>query len=370
MTTLIHVADLHIGRPVRYGRDDTPGVVARLVDLAIERRPDLVLIAGDTFDNRHPAPADLDVFARAMKRLSDAGIRTIVTSGNHDSPTTVADARTHTLLWANTIDLPGITISLKPEVIETPTAMVITMPYPHKRAYDGVMHDADAMMRMEAIAADVDVLIADLAARSDGHPGPRIFVGHLSVSGATVGSERAMRLEDDVTISADALRPFHYAALGHIHKQQAVAPNAWYAGSLEYIDFGEAGQDKGFLLVDVSTTDLSVTRIGSAPRPMATVDLESVEDTLPLVPEDAIVRVRVKIDSGSTEGLRRVIRDTYMEAGASHVQVEFVLPERTVTSTRAITKPMTDREALMAYLRSRDLPYEPYVSAAAALEES
>ncbi|MDD5736536.1 MAG: exonuclease SbcCD subunit D, partial [Methanothrix soehngenii] len=46
---------------------------------------------------------------------------------------------------------------------------------------------------------------------------------------------------------------FDYIALGHYHGQAQVAANAYYSGSVEYFNFGEARDVKGMLLVDLET---------------------------------------------------------------------------------------------------------------------
>jgi len=51
---------------------------------------------------------------------------------------------------------------------------------------------------------------------------------------------------------------YRYIALGHDHKQHKHSKNAWYAGSTERWRFDESGQKKGFLVVDVSATNLPV----------------------------------------------------------------------------------------------------------------
>ena len=46
---------------------------------------------------------------------------------------------------------------------------------------------------------------------------------------------------------------FDYIALGHFHGQAQLSRNAWYSGSVEYFNFGEAQDKKGMLLVDLET---------------------------------------------------------------------------------------------------------------------
>ncbi|SHJ71965.1 exonuclease SbcD [Palleronia salina] len=91
----LHAADLHLDSPLRSvalrdpdlaGRlhDASRQVLARIVDLAIERRVDALLLAGDVFDNGVPDVATRTVLARALGRLGAAGIPTVLIRGNHD----------------------------------------------------------------------------------------------------------------------------------------------------------------------------------------------------------------------------------------------------------------------------------------------
>jgi exonuclease SbcD len=66
-------------------------------------------------------------------------------------------------------------------------------------------------------------------------------------------TERPVDISDTYLTEAGALPRVSYAALGHIHRPQAVAGGAMaarYAGSPLQLDFGEAGEDKSVVVVD------------------------------------------------------------------------------------------------------------------------
>ena len=83
-----------------------------------------------------------------------------------------------------------------------------------------------------------------------------ILVAHFMVTGVRVShSERELHIGDAYTATAQAIPAGpQYVALGHIHAPQSVpgaAVPAEYAGSLLALDFGEAGETKRVVLVDV-----------------------------------------------------------------------------------------------------------------------
>lgn len=91
----IHAADLHIGAPFRGLRELSPAWAERLVeaipqaydrmvDAALERQVDFVVLAGDIFDNARASYGDYLRFFRGLQRLSDAGIASYLCTGNHD----------------------------------------------------------------------------------------------------------------------------------------------------------------------------------------------------------------------------------------------------------------------------------------------
>ncbi len=140
---------------------------------------------------------------------------------------------------------------------------------------------------------------------------PTILTAHASVQGAKYGSERTVMLGADLVLPGSLVRDarLDYVALGHIHKSQDLNENAHppviYPGSIERVDFGEAGDDKFFIIAEVEKGHTRVEwRQLTGIRPFIDrfVSLESPEDVtaalmsaLPAPGQmaDAIVRLTV-----------------------------------------------------------------------------
>ena len=93
--TFIHAADLHIGAPIRGLRglsdewerrliDAIPAAWERVVETAISRRVDFVIVAGDIFDSVRASYGDYVRFFAGLQRLDAEGICTYLCTGNHD----------------------------------------------------------------------------------------------------------------------------------------------------------------------------------------------------------------------------------------------------------------------------------------------
>jgi exonuclease SbcD len=131
------------------------------------------------------------------------------------------------------------------------------------------------------------------------------------VQGAKYGSERTVMLGADLVLPGSLVRDgrLDYVALGHIHKPQDLNQNAHppviYPGSIERVDFGEAGDDKFFIIAEVEKGHTHVEwRQLTGVRPFIDryKQLESPEDVTAILegvlpaPEqlaDAILRLTV-----------------------------------------------------------------------------
>lgn len=387
----LHAADLH-GGLTRYGIetptgnsriDDFEMSLGALIEYADRHKPDAVLIAGDTGHSRQLSPAVLRILARGLRDLTALAPVHII-PGNHDGMSTIGDLSSHSLAWLNAVGMPNLTVHLKPSksivVGRTGPFGLVTLPYPHKRAFDEQLAHlapddrvAEIGRRLESVIEQRLASLIELDASV-----PRIFLGHLSVFGARLGGEAAMRISWDVTIGSHVFNDFDYAALGHIHRPQRIGQRAWYAGSAQYTDFSEADHAKVFLLADVARgAEPVVTELSSGARPMFIVDFvenaqgrwtsESQADLA-----DSIVKVRVFPRERGTATPQRVAKLISMarEAGASFIKVEVIEPEAQDKPRITLDADLAPAEALARWLEARGLPLEPTLTAGRDLIES
>ncbi|HSQ40152.1 MAG TPA: hypothetical protein VLM78_08310, partial [Anaerolineales bacterium] len=86
---------------------------------------------------------------------------------------------------------------------------------------------------------------------------PIILTAHASIEGAKFGGERLVMLGNDLVLSGSLVKNkrFSYVAMGHIHKPQDVneghQPPVIYPGSIERVDFGEALEDRFFVIAHI-----------------------------------------------------------------------------------------------------------------------
>jgi DNA repair protein SbcD/Mre11 len=267
---LLHFADAHIDM-ANYGRHDPEtGLPLRvldflksldtIVDTAVSEKVDLVIFAGDAYKDRSPAPTFQREWGRRIIRLSKAGIRTLLLVGNHDlSP---ALGRANAIQEFETLDIPHVSVLSRPQFLSAEDlglpAQVLALPWV---ARSGLVAATDSSL------SDPSEVFTNIEERLTGlvngwlenaDPAlPIILTAHASVQGARYGSERTVMLGADLVLPGSLVRDprLDYVALGHIHKPQDLNENAHppviYPGSIERVDFGEAGDDKFFITAEV-----------------------------------------------------------------------------------------------------------------------
>jgi len=266
---LLHFADAHIDM-ANYGRHDPEtGLPLRvldflksldaIIDAAISEKVDMVIFAGDAYKDRSPAPTFQREWGKRIMRLSQAKIPTLLLVGNHDmSPAT---RRAHAIQEFKTLQVPFVQVLdepsfLKPEQLWDLPVQIIAIPWITRSglmAATGETNSSEAFARIEE---NIGELIGGWLEETDPSL-PIILTAHASIEGAKYGGERLVMLGNDLVLSGSLVKnpKFSYVAMGHIHKPQDVnegyQPPVVYPGSIERVDFGEAQEERYFVIAHI-----------------------------------------------------------------------------------------------------------------------
>ena len=391
---ILHFSDIHIGVE-NYGRTDPEtGLSTRLgdfldsldhvVEFALSDSVDLVLMAGDAYKGRDPTQTHQREFAKRLTRLSQAGVPTFLLVGNHDLP--AAAGRATAVEIFPTLEVPNIYVgsALRNYLVDTLSGplQLLAVPWPRRSAM--LSREDSRGLSIDQVREELQRRMTDgIAARGrELDPDvPAVLAGHVTVNGATVGTERSMMLGQDHVLLASAvgLPQLEYVALGHIHKHQVLRtgpPMVVYSGSLQRVDFSEEDDEKGFCVIDLDPAAAQGQRMTgfefhSLPaRPFVTVDVKV--ELLEADPTAAVVRaiqrrdvagavVRVRISLPSEGGvelreseIRNALEPAHFIASISR-DVPGARRTRLAPGTGEGLQPV---EALGLYLESRNVSQE------------
>jgi exonuclease SbcD len=318
----LHTADWHVGKPLR-GRsrmDEYAKALEQVAGIAIERKVDAVLVAGDVFDSPAPPPEAEKLVYDFLARLLPERIACVVIAGNHDHPRKLA---------ALSSLLEKLQIHVRPEVrppaeggvVRVPSrdgreeAAVAVLPFvPERKIVDAcTVMDAEYTW-YEAYSARIEQILAALA-KSLPATTVNVVLAHLLVDGARVGTgERELHLGRIYGVNPQQLpSSVQYIGLGHLHRpQEILAPaKTLYAGSLLELDFGEREQEKRVVVLEAKAG--RPVAIESVPL-VASRRLRDVSGTLeelrklPAEVGDDLLRVTVKAD-GPAPGLADRVKE-------------------------------------------------------------
>jgi exonuclease SbcD len=264
---ILHTSDWHVGR--RLGRHDRTQefreALAEVATIADDEAVDLVLVSGDVFDRPVPTVEALSLGLGALLTLAERR-PVVAVAGNHDSGDlfdALAPLLRHQgagIHLVGAIRRPEEGGILGPQELGVP-AVVGCFPFLREGRVVDFMQQAGEWYgayaeRVAAICAAYNRALVERA----GTELVPLLVAHFMVSGVKVDraaprGERELHIGDAYTATAQAVPPGpQYVAMGHIHAPQAVpsAPvPAEYAGSLLALDFGEAGEHKRVVIVEV-----------------------------------------------------------------------------------------------------------------------
>lgn len=318
--------------------EETGKLLDELYAAACSEKVDVVIVAGDIFDNPMPGNISQKLVFDFFARLSSAGVRSVILAGNHDGQVFVPSKSLLSLGTTSVFEKPSneqYQLAFRSRADEP--VVITALPYPHERL----------IMRLNGVTDDVRGNYADsvsnfirwLAGKMD--PADiNIFAAHLMIGGAQLTeTERPLSVSPFFEVPPQNLpSQTMYNALGHVHRHQQIvkAPaRTEYAGSIFRVNFSEEGTPKGFNLVD---TDLKGNISVQFCELQSAIALHNVECT----PDDWQSRLDPYKGKGYTKARVHAGDPSYNLQGDIRarcpwvVKVEFLRPEPQETTRPTI----------------------------------
>lgn len=380
---IMHFGDVHLGIET-YGKiDPETGLNSRVLDFqlalqrAIEKALDagihLALFAGDAYKSRDPSQTHQRGFASCIRRLTDAGVKVVMVTGNHDLPN--AKGRANAIEIYRTLGVENVVVISRPEVIRVETTagpvQVAGMPYlvrSNVLARDElrgrtIQEITDLMVRKytEYISHLVEELEPEM---------PSVLLGHFWLKNAKVSGQSSYLNvgEPEILVSQVANPAFDYVAMGHIHKYQDLNkgnnPPVVYCGSIERTDFSEKNDEKGFVLVELSKGYAKYDFVSVPTRPFVEIDIDADSDdpTARIVEEikarnidDAVVKLTYHIPSDKVPLLReKEIKEALSRAFLVAAVAQNITSDSSQARNRLLTESVDIAQAMEMYFDTRE----------------
>lgn len=280
MLRILHTADWHLGRSLyrRQRYHEFEAFLNWLEATIIEQEIDVLLVAGDVFDNTTPGTQSQSLYYSFLHRVRQSGCRhVVITSGNHDSPSFLDAPRDFLHFFdvqvvGRATDDPADEVLVLEDAAGKPELIVCAVPFLRDRdvriSAAGETADEKERSVVDGIHAHYAAVTAEAVRRREalGVDVPIVAMGHLFAQGGRTedgDGVRELYVGSLGRVTADMFADeLDYVALGHLHVPQVVGgrEHVRYSGSPIPMGFGEAGQQKIVCLVEVGSA-VSVEKI-------------------------------------------------------------------------------------------------------------
>ena len=318
---VLHTGDWHVGKALggRSRQDEHEAVLDEIVTIARGHEVDVVLVAGDLFDNTAPSPDAERIVYRTLLDLSEVG-HVVVIPGNHDNERRLAAI-------APLFDLSNATmrafVNERPLEIETRSgerARIALLPWLSQRhiirADQLMSKDAHELTGQfnERLRRIIATLTKKFAADA-----VNIVLAHVTIANAQHGGgERLAQTIFDYWIDSSAFpASAHYVALGHLHKMQRMAGPCpiLYSGSPLQLDFSDHEGAKHVLLIEASSgTPAEITELPLATGRRLRTLRGSLDQLVALSGTTGDDYLRIVVEEPGRAGLSSEVRELFPEA--------------------------------------------------------
>lgn len=264
---ILHTSDWHIGRKLYdISFDDTLHEFFKWLKATIvEQKIDVLIVAGDIFNNPFPSTSSLSLYYNTLYELSKTALKhIIIIGGNHDSISTL-NAPKELLKILNISIIGGYTNNIDDFIIKieenNETKLVVcAVPFLRERDVRTSFSGNNYKERIKQISEGISNLYNEVAKKTSVFKDeniPIIAMGHLFVNDISEmpDKEKEIFIGGLQQLSFKQLPQFFdYFALGHIHKPYKIGgkENVRYSGSPIHLNFGEKNNKSQVVIVDFS----------------------------------------------------------------------------------------------------------------------
>ncbi|MCY0977741.1 exonuclease SbcCD subunit D [Chryseobacterium wangxinyae] len=323
---ILHTADWHLGKRLdRFSRlEEQVLVMNEIVEIADEQNVDLVLIAGDLFDNFNPSVEATELFYKTLKRLSLNGKRPVIAiAGNHDSPNLI-DAPDPLARECGIILIghPKATIhpfELEHFKISNSAAGFIELQLKNQEFPIRILHTpyANEVRLKEYLGENKEDEINNVLKESwkqiadefCDQKGVNLLITHLYMNKKGVAiieepeGEKPIKIGNADLIYSDIIpSQIQYTALGHLHGFQNIGTAdkpVVYASSPLCYSFSEAGQTKYISIIEAEPNQpVAFAKIAiQNGKCLSRKSFDSVENTIQWLRENQDTLVELTLES-------------------------------------------------------------------------
>lgn len=342
---ILHTADWHLGKRLdHFSRlEEQAKILKEITTIANEKEVDVILIAGDLFDNFNPSNEALELYYNTLKDLTNQGTRPVFAiAGNHDSPdkinTTDVLARAlgifcfghphqilqnvpeneHFKILERAEDFTSIQI----KKYDYPLQLIHT-PYANEQRLKAIFETGEEDW---ALNKALETHWKNIA-KTHCHPeGINILMTHLFMVGGKnmdelkePEGERPLSLGNATLISSNIIpEEIQYVALGHLHKYirwEEKNSQVVYSGSPLSYSFSEAMQEKEVVILDIKPQEeVKIERVkltkGRKVRKLMAEGVEDAIEQLSAHPED-LIEIIIKTPTFLTQDELKLIKETH-----------------------------------------------------------
>jgi DNA repair protein SbcD/Mre11 len=259
MSQILHTADWHLGaRLIEHDRSEEHArFLTWLLAQITERKPKLLIIAGDIFDSANPPQQALAQYYAFLAGVSRTQTEVLVLGGNHDSALTL-NAPSELLRSLRIRVVGAAPLNHEEALMDFGDVVVCAVPYLRerdvRRASAGQTSSEVAAQMREGISQHYRQIFKHACELAQGRP--VVATGHLTAVGVhNSESERSIQIGNMGAVTVDCFSGFSYIALGHLHRPQSVGghDHIRYSGSPIALGFDEADAPKHVILVTTTS---------------------------------------------------------------------------------------------------------------------